>query len=116
MIAGFPRASGDFTFTLRATSSDGVTATGATRTFGVSAVRPVLVTTKVVEQLFDGTGLTMDERRFLDYVGNANGKVDVGDVRAWLIANGLTARQAAALAAPIDAGETTGRAAREERP
>lgn len=107
ILLGFPRAAGEFTFTLRGTSTDGFTQSQATRSFGITITKPALLMAKVVEQLLDGAGLSVDERRFLDFAGNANGKVDVGDVRAWLTANGLTPGQAAAaLAAPIDSSST----------
>jgi hypothetical protein len=38
----------------------------------------------VIDQLLGGSALAADEVRFLDLLGNRNGRIDVGDARAWL--------------------------------
>jgi hypothetical protein len=55
----------------------------------LEVARPQLAEAAVVDQLFGTATLTSDQARFLDLQGNANGRVDVGDVRAWMIAQGL---------------------------
>jgi hypothetical protein len=54
---------------------------------------PQLAQEAVLDGLL-GTGtLSADERSYLDLQGNANGRMDAGDVRAWLIARNLPAGQ-----------------------
>ena len=43
----------------------------------------------MLDQLLGAGALKADEARFLDLQGNANGRLDVGDVRAWMIAQGI---------------------------
>jgi hypothetical protein len=83
-IHGFPTQAGTFAFRAQAASG---TATAA-RDFTVTVAKPVLDPNVVVEHLLAGQGLSADHARFLDLLGNRNGRVDVGDVRAWLVENG----------------------------
>ena len=57
---------------------------------------PTLAFDSVVAHLM-GTApsLTPDDLRFLDLLGNRNGRFDLGDFVAWLDATGLAARGAA---------------------
>ncbi|HET7232952.1 MAG TPA: putative Ig domain-containing protein [Longimicrobium sp.] len=99
-LTGFPSQAGSFTFTAS------VTAAGqeARKTFSVAVTRPQLQAAAVLDQLIGTAALTADQARYLDLLGNRNGRVDVGDVRAWLVDNQqLTAAQAAELNAVIRA-------------
>lgn len=88
-LAGVVAGSGDFAFTVRARAPTD----SADRALALTVTEPVLAAPSVVEQLLGGDALTADQRRYLDLQGNRNGRVDVGDVRAW------RRRQAAALTA-----------------
>lgn len=79
-LAGVPAEAGTFHFTVSVVRTGGF----ATRELRLAVAKPQLAESAVVDQLL-GTGtLTADQARFLDLLGNANGRVDVGDVRAWL--------------------------------
>ncbi len=82
MLSGIPTSSGTFRFTAVATS-DGLS---AQREFELTVTKPTIAATAVLDQLLGGSSsLTAEERGFLDLLGNRNGRVDVGDVRAWLV-------------------------------
>jgi hypothetical protein len=80
-VTGVPTEAGTFRFTVAAVSASG---------FGVRQVRvdvaePKLASAQVMDQLLLGSGgLTAEQVRYLDLLGNRNGRLDVGDVRAWL--------------------------------
>jgi hypothetical protein len=78
-ITGIPEVSGDFTFTARAIAASDTT----TRVFTLSVTEPVLLAPDVMQQLLGGASLTEAQRRYLDLQGNKNGRLDIGDVRAW---------------------------------
>ena len=82
-LSGVPRAAGQFRFTAGVRSAD----ESAEKPFVVAVAKPQLQPAAVVDQLLGGTGLSADQARFLDLLGNGNGRVDVGDVRAWLTEN-----------------------------
>jgi M6 family metalloprotease-like protein len=85
-INGTPGEAGAFTFTAR-TASDGLE---ATKEFTLLVVSPTLAVTAVVDALIaEQPALGADERRYLDLQGNRNGRVDAGDVRAWLQRQGV---------------------------
>jgi M6 family metalloprotease-like protein len=80
-ITGIPAESGSFTFTVTVVSG---TSFGA-RTFTLEVAKPQLAEAAVMDQLLGGPStLTADQLRFLDLLGNKNGRLDVGDARAWL--------------------------------
>jgi M6 family metalloprotease-like protein len=82
VLSGIPTVSGPFRFTAIATS-DGLS---AQREFELTVTKPTIAASAVLDQLLGGSStLTPDERGFLDLLGNRNGRVDVGDVRAWLV-------------------------------
>jgi M6 family metalloprotease-like protein len=82
VLRGTPAAGGSFHFTATATSDD----LSAQREFTLVVTKPVLAAGAVLDALLaGGTALTPDERSFLDLLGNRNGRVDLGDVRAWLV-------------------------------
>jgi hypothetical protein len=90
-LHGTPSAAGHYVFTLTATSGTLV----ASRAFNLDVVKPVVDAAVVLDDLLGGgTALKADERNFLDLLGNRNGRLDVGDVRAWLIDTGALPAEA----------------------
>jgi len=82
VLSGVPTTSGTFRFTAAATS-DGIT---AQREFELTVGKPTLAVSAVLDLLLGGSSsLTPADRGFLDLLGNRNGRVDLGDVRAWLV-------------------------------
>ncbi|HEU4453146.1 MAG TPA: putative Ig domain-containing protein [Longimicrobium sp.] len=80
-ISGIPAEAGSFTFTVTVVSG----AVFGARTFTLDVAKPQLAEGAVMSQLLGGgAALTDDQVRFLDILGNRNGRLDVGDVRAWL--------------------------------
>jgi hypothetical protein len=85
VISGIPDSSGLLTFSVRGTSGDRF----GSGTFTIGIREPVLAVTDVVNSILGVADLlTEDERRFLDLQGNQNGQMDIGDVRAYLAAQG----------------------------
>ena len=80
VVSGFPRQTGNFTYTASVTS--GAQTQAKTFTFSVSA--PTLATSDVLAQLFSGSGLSADQQRYLDFLGNNNANFDIGDFLAWV--------------------------------
>jgi len=85
VLTGVPAEDGSFRFTVSVVQAGGF----ATRDLRLEVTRPQLAEAAVLDQLLGAGTLTADQARFLDLQGNANGKVDVGDVRAWLQAEGI---------------------------
>jgi M6 family metalloprotease-like protein len=82
VLRGTATASGSFHFTATATSD----ALSAQREFVLTVAKPALAASTVLDALLaGGSALTADERNYLDLLGNHNGRVDLGDVRAWLV-------------------------------
>lgn len=87
VLSGETSKDGTYEFTVEVRSG-GFTSTKA---FTVVVTKPVLQVAKVMDQLLgSGSTLTNAEIRFLDLLGNRNGRLDVGDVRAWLVDTGQT--------------------------
>lgn len=84
-ISGVPAEAGSFRFTVSVVQPGGF----ATRELRLTVTKPQLAEQAVLDQLLGTGALTADQQRFLDLLGNANGRVDVGDVRAWLADQGL---------------------------
>ena len=80
VVSGFPRQTGNFTYTASVTS--GAQTQAKTFTFSVSA--PTLATNNVLAQLFGGSALSADQQRYLDFLGNNNAGFDIGDFLAWV--------------------------------
>lgn len=85
VLAGVPAESGTFHFTVSVAQAGGF----ATREARLEVARPQLAEAAVLGQLLGSGALSADQARFLDLQGNANGRLDVGDVRAWMMAEGL---------------------------
>jgi hypothetical protein len=81
VVSGVPAEGGNFRFTVAATAAGQQDA----REMTLDITQPVLNPGNVVSQLFSGSGLTPDQVRYLDLIGNGNGRLDIGDVRAWLL-------------------------------
>jgi len=91
VVSGFPRQTGDFSYTAQVTSCS-----VASRAFTLSVTAPTLATGDVVAQLLGPTApLNADQVRYLDFLGNNNGNVDVGDFLAWVKATGAPPSAAA---------------------
>ncbi|HEV7590752.1 MAG TPA: putative Ig domain-containing protein [Longimicrobium sp.] len=84
-LAGVPAQAGSFRFTVSVVQAGGF----VTRELQLDVAKPQLAEGAVLDQLLGAGALTADEARFLDLQGNANGRLDVGDVRAWMIAQGI---------------------------
>ncbi|MFL5539722.1 MAG: putative Ig domain-containing protein [Longimicrobiaceae bacterium] len=85
VLTGVPAEAGTFRFTVSVAQAAGF----ATREVRLDVARPHLAEAAVLDQLLGAATLTSDQARFLDLQGNANGRLDVGDVRAWMRAEGL---------------------------
>lgn len=85
LLSGVPEETGMFTATAQVTSG------AQTRSvpLSLSVTAPALATPAVLGVLL-GTGgtLTVDERRYLDLLGNRNNVLDVGDFHAFIAATG----------------------------
>jgi len=91
VVSGFPRQSGDFTYTATVVSCD-----TKSRTFTLSVSVPTLATADVTAQLFGPTSpLNADQIRYLDFLGNSNGGFDIGDFLAWVKVTGAPSSAAA---------------------
>jgi len=76
---------GTFPLSVRGTDANGLAAEGSV-TLQVS--KPVLPVDQLASPLFGvGPSLTALEQSFLDRQGNRNGSYDLGDFRAWVLAN-----------------------------
>jgi uncharacterized repeat protein (TIGR02543 family) len=83
VVSGVPAQAGTFRYTAMATSGS----LSISRGFTTQVTKPVLQPEAVMDQLLGAGSLTPDQIRFLDLLGNRNGRLDVGDVRAWLLDN-----------------------------
>jgi M6 family metalloprotease-like protein len=84
-VTGVPAESGSFHFTVSLAQPGGF----ATRGVRLEVARPQLAEGAVLDHLLGAATLSADQARFLDLQGNANGRMDVGDVRAWMVAQGM---------------------------
>jgi M6 family metalloprotease-like protein len=82
-LSGVPTQAGQFRLAVRAVAGE----ESVPAVVRVTVGKPQLQPTGVVDQLLGGSGLNAEQAHFLDLLGNRNGKVDVGDVRAWLLEN-----------------------------
>lgn len=101
VVTGVPAQSGVFRFTATLAAGGFTDA----RTFRLEVARPTVAAPAVMEHLLGGTPLAGDLARFLDLAGNRNGRVDVGDVRAWLQSTGGLAPDTRELRELLDAME-----------
>ncbi|MEN8375415.1 MAG: putative Ig domain-containing protein [Gemmatimonadota bacterium] len=91
-ITGVPAQAGTFEFRVRVRRG-GFEAIGA---LSLGVTKPILSADAVIARLIGGSGLSVDEDRFLDLNGNGNGAVDLGDVHKWLVDTGVASSPAAA--------------------
>jgi M6 family metalloprotease-like protein len=88
VISGIPRVDGSFDISVEAVSA----ALSDQEDLTLTVTRPTLALVDVVDHLLGvSRTLTNDEERFLDIIGNANSRFDVGDFRAYLQESGLAA-------------------------
>ena len=81
VVSGFPRQTGNFTYTAKVTSG----AQSQSGTFTLSVTAPTLATADVTAQLLGPAApLNADELRYLDFLGNNNSMFDIGDFLAWV--------------------------------
>jgi M6 family metalloprotease-like protein len=100
VVSGFPRATGNFTYTATVMSCD-----TSSRTFTLSVTAPTLLTADVTAQLLGpNSPLNADQIRYLDYLGNNNGSFDIGDFLAWVKATGAPLSAAALQGLPRTKG------------
>jgi len=91
VVSGFPRDSGNFSYTATVFSCD-----TKSRTFTLSVTVPALATADVTAQLLGPTSpLNADQIRYLDFLGNNNGGFDIGDFLAWVKLTGAPLSAAA---------------------
>lgn len=84
-ITGVAMEMGTYPLTLRARDAIGLT--GETQ-ITLDVVRPSLGIEQLASDFLSvGTPLNGDQRRFLDRQGNGDGSYDLGDFRAWVLAN-----------------------------
>jgi hypothetical protein len=79
-VSGTPEGSGDFTFDVLALRGF----RWGRATITMSVVQPDVAVEDAVEAMLGGAALSPEMERYLDYRGNRNGSLDVGDVRAFL--------------------------------
>jgi M6 family metalloprotease-like protein len=84
-LSGTPKVTGSFAFTVRVVSGSQTVTSGVQLEVGA----PALVAENVVGHLTGASHtLSTDEITYLDLVGNANGRLDVGDFLAWVETTG----------------------------
>ena len=101
-LSGIPTTMGVFNLDFRAVSAS----VEVLASYPLTISKPALQQDAVVNHVFGRGTLTADQARFVDLLGNRNGRVDVGDLRAWLVDAGLMS----------SARPTGTTAARKERP
>jgi hypothetical protein len=79
-LSGIPADTGSFDFSVR-TSSGGRQGYGR---FDLAVTAVTVSVAEITEALLDGRALPATASEFLDQQGNHNGKLDVGDLRAYL--------------------------------
>lgn len=86
VLSGVPEDTGTFRFRARAQAGQRF----GEKDYAVTVVAPRLRVADVADELLGLAGvLTAAELRFLDLAGNRNGRFDVGDFRAFLVAGGI---------------------------
>ncbi len=103
---GVPSEAGSFTFSLGARAGE----LSTSKAFGLTVTKPALAESAVLDVLLGAsTALSEDQLRFLDLLGNHNGRFDIGDARAWLIDDGVLAAGStlAQVVPALEARETT---------
>ncbi len=95
---------GTYVLTVQARDALGLTAEG---TVTLEVAKPVLPADRLASPFFGvGPTLTDSEQQFLDLQGNRNGSYDLGDFRAWVLANPNLPLSAGASAVPSPRGST----------
>lgn len=84
-LHGTPTGGGEYRYTLEAR----IASLADTHEFIVVVGVPAPTREEVSGALLRGTSLTEPERLYLDFIGNRNGRLDLGDVRAWMLSRGL---------------------------
>jgi len=84
-LAGVPLAAGVFRFVARVSDGNGF----AIREMRMDVGRPQVPRAAVLGAVLGSGSLAPAEQRYLDILGNGNGRMDVGDLRAYLQEQGL---------------------------
>jgi sugar lactone lactonase YvrE len=84
VISGVPSRAGSFSFSVRV---DAGTRVGY-RDLTITVSQPSVSLTDAANHLLGSSQLSVDLQRFLDLQGNKNGRFDIGDMRAYLRAQG----------------------------
>jgi M6 family metalloprotease-like protein len=84
VVRGAPLEAGSFSTTLAIRDATGAS---AARGLTLTIVAPAISTSRLLEPLLDSAAspLHADEVRYLDHVGNRNGRYDLGDFRAQVL-------------------------------
>jgi len=112
VLRGSPEAAGSFAFTVKVAAAERM----GRKTLTVPVGAPVLQAAAVLDQLIGTAALTPDQARYLDLIGNRNGRVDVGDVRAWLLSTSQTGAARSELEAAVNAMDPHPSTPPRERP
>ncbi len=84
-LTGNPLAEGAFTVQVAVRDAVGLVAAGS---LGIEVGPFSMEAARLAEAILGGTSLTEGEVEYLDANGNANGNLDVGDLRAWRYGGG----------------------------
>lgn len=88
-IRGVAESAGEFRGMATASVGPPGSMTTAVRPLIIRVGKPNLASGQLMDALLGGTALQADLARFLDLLGNRNGRVDVGDAWAWLVDSGV---------------------------
>ena len=89
ILNGVPEEAGTFSFRIRAEAGS----RSGERNYSITVTEPALTVANVADRLLGVTGvLSADEVRYLDLLGNRNGRFDVGDFRAFVLSRPALAR------------------------
>lgn len=84
-LTGVPARAGVFHFMARVTDATGF----GTKEMRIDVAKPQVARAVVLDALLGPGTLTPEQQRYLDALGNHNGRFDVGDARAYLVDEGL---------------------------
>lgn len=80
ILRGVAIEAGSFSFALGADSGE-----ASSMRYRLDVTPPTLTSDAVVDHLVSGSALRAVDVQYLDYAGNRNGRLDIGDLRHWLL-------------------------------
>jgi len=83
-FSGIPLQAGTWRFAVRVTDSNGF----GSKQVRIDVTAPQVAQAAVLNALLSGGTLDAAQQRYLDAIGNRNGRFDIGDVRAWMVGQG----------------------------